>query len=116
MKQPSLRTFALAGVGAALALGMSTSALAAPEINSGIRWNRPLASRQPDRCRLQRIMATTRLSRSTRATTSRGWPQGIAAFRAGNAPAILQVYEVGTATMIGAKKAVDYVASDEGRR
>ncbi|MGG1948917.1 sn-glycerol-3-phosphate ABC transporter substrate-binding protein UgpB [Trinickia sp. NRRL B-1857] len=31
---------------------------------------------------------------------------GIAAYRSGDAPAILQVYEVGTATMIGAKKAV----------
>ncbi|MFK4447765.1 sn-glycerol 3-phosphate transport system substrate-binding protein [Caballeronia udeis] len=31
---------------------------------------------------------------------------GIAAYRSGNAPAILQVYEVGTATMIQAKKAV----------
>lgn len=31
---------------------------------------------------------------------------GIAAYRSGDAPAILQVYEVGTATMIGAKKAI----------
>ncbi|MDE1179288.1 sn-glycerol-3-phosphate ABC transporter substrate-binding protein UgpB [Paraburkholderia sp.] len=31
---------------------------------------------------------------------------GIAAYRSGDAPAILQVYEVGTATMISAKKAV----------
>lgn len=31
---------------------------------------------------------------------------GIAAYRSGNAPAILQVYEVGTATMIQAKRAV----------
>jgi sn-glycerol 3-phosphate transport system substrate-binding protein len=33
-------------------------------------------------------------------------PTGIAAFRAGNAPHILQVYEVGTATMMAAKGAV----------
>ena len=31
---------------------------------------------------------------------------GIAAFRAGNAPHIMQVFEVGTATMMGAKGAV----------
>ncbi|STQ82562.1 glycerol-3-phosphate transporter periplasmic binding protein [Hafnia alvei] len=31
---------------------------------------------------------------------------GIAAFRAGKAPAILQVYEVGTATMMQAKQAI----------
>ena len=32
---------------------------------------------------------------------------GIAAFRAGNAPAVLQVYEVGTATMMASKGAID---------
>ena len=31
---------------------------------------------------------------------------GIAAFRAGNAPHIMQVFEVGTATMMGAKGAI----------
>ena len=35
---------------------------------------------------------------------------GIAAFRAGNAPAILQVFEVGTATMMHAKGAIKPVA------
>ena len=35
---------------------------------------------------------------------------GIAAFRAGNAPAILQVFEVGTATMMNAKGAIVPVA------
>ena len=35
---------------------------------------------------------------------------GIAAFRAGNAPAVLQVYEVGTATMMASKGAVVPVA------
>jgi len=32
---------------------------------------------------------------------------GIAAFRAGQAPAIIQVYEVGTATMMAAKNAIN---------
>ena len=32
---------------------------------------------------------------------------GIAAYRSGNAPAILQVYEVGTATMIAGKEGRD---------
>ncbi len=36
---------------------------------------------------------------------------GIAAFRAGNAPAILQVYEVGTATMMHAKGAIKPVSA-----
>lgn len=33
-------------------------------------------------------------------------PAAVAAFRAGNAPHILQVYEVGTATMMAAKSAI----------
>ncbi len=36
---------------------------------------------------------------------------GIAAFRSGNAPAILQVFEVGTATMMNAKGAIKPVAT-----
>ena len=42
---------------------------------------------------------------------------GIAAFRAGNAPHILQVFEVGTATMMSAKGAIKPVHdADEGSR
>ncbi|MGN5480911.1 hypothetical protein ACTMU2_42070 [Cupriavidus basilensis] len=43
---------------------------------------------------------------------------GIAAFRSGNAPAILQVFEVGTATMMNAKGAIKPVAAvmKDGRR
>src|SRR5258706_107755 len=37
-------------------------------------------------------------------------PAGMAAFRAGNAPHIRQVFEVGTATMMGAKGAIVPVA------
>ena len=40
---------------------------------------------------------------------------GIAAYRSGNAPAILQVYEVGTATMMQAKKAVIPCAAIKAR-
>ena len=41
----------------------------------------------------------------------------IAAFRAGNAPHILQVFEVGTATMMASKGAIVPVGQgDEGRR
>ena len=39
----------------------------------------------------------------------------IAAYRAGNAPAILQVFEVGTATMIYAKGAVKPYKAEESR-
>ena len=39
----------------------------------------------------------------------------IAAFRAGNAPHILQVFEVGTATMMASKGAVKPVAEEIGR-
>ena len=40
----------------------------------------------------------------------------IAAFRAGNAPHILQVFEVGTATMMAAKGAIKPVYDDDERR
>jgi sn-glycerol 3-phosphate transport system substrate-binding protein len=36
--------------------------------------------------------------------------QGVAAFRAGNAPHVIQVFEVGTATMMAAKGAIKPVA------
>ncbi|VVD61125.1 glycerol-3-phosphate ABC transporter substrate-binding protein [Pandoraea capi] len=107
MKQPSLRTFALAGVGAALALGMSTSALAATEIQF---WH-SMESALGDR--VNQIAADFNASQSDykivpiyKGNYEQGLAAGIAAFRAGNAPAILQVYEVGTATMIQARKAV----------
>jgi ABC-type glycerol-3-phosphate transport system substrate-binding protein len=41
---------------------------------------------------------------------------GIAAFRAGNAPHIMQVFEVGTATMMAAKGAIKPVHDDAGSR
>ena len=40
----------------------------------------------------------------------------IAAFRAGNAPHILQVFEVGTATMMASKGAIVPVGEGDGRR
>ena len=49
---------------------------------------------------------TTRSSRPTRAAIPTRMNAGIAAFRAGNAPHIMQVFEVGTATMMSATGAV----------
>ena len=50
-------------------------------------------------------------------TYDESMPAAIAAYRAGNAPNILQVYEVGTATMMASKGAIVPVWQDhEGRR
>ncbi|MBN9117454.1 MAG: extracellular solute-binding protein, partial [Pandoraea sp.] len=107
MKQPSLRSIVLAGVGAAMAFGMSTSALAATEIQF---WH-SMESALGDR--VNQIANDFNASQSDykivpiyKGNYEQGLAAGIAAFRAGNAPAILQVYEVGTATMMQAKKAV----------
>ena len=69
---------------------------AAPSANGSTTWPR----------------ASTRARRNTRSSpTFKGsYPEtltaGIAAFRAGNAPDILQVFEVGTATMMASKGAI----------
>ena len=46
-------------------------------------------------------------ARPTRARYDEAMTTAVAAFRAGNAPHILQVFEVGTATMMSAKGAID---------
>ena len=53
-----------------------------------------------------RARATTRSSRTYKGGYADTMNAGIAAFRAGNAPHIMQVFEVGTATMMAAKGAV----------
>lgn len=107
MKQPSLRSIALAGVGAAMALGISSSALAATEIQFWHSMESALGER------VNQIANDFNASQSDykivpiyKGNYEQGLAAGIAAFRAGNAPAILQVYEVGTATMMQAQKAV----------
>ena len=57
--------------------------------------------------RIQRLAeATTRSSPTYKGSYPDTMNAGIAAFRAGNAPHIMQVFEVGTATMMAAKGAV----------
>ena len=74
--------------------------------------------RQQARRGLQRLARpTTRSCRPTRAAYPDTMNAGIAAFRAGNAPHIMQVFEVGTATMMGAKRRHQAgLPADEGRR
>ena len=111
----------LARLAVALALaGAATAAHAVTEIQwwhamTGAQQRprqraRQALQRQPERLQGQR--------RSTRAAIPKRWPRAIAAFRAGNAPHILQVFEVGTATMMAAKGAIKpvYEVMARGRR
>ncbi|KML54765.1 sn-glycerol-3-phosphate ABC transporter substrate-binding protein UgpB [Burkholderia stabilis] len=95
-----------AGVALALA-GISTFAHAATEIQFWHAMEAALGER------VNEIAADFNKSQSEykivpvfKGTYDQTLAAGIAAYRSGNAPAILQVYEVGTATMMQAKKAV----------
>jgi len=94
-------------LGAALLVGASHVALAATEIQFWHAMEAALGERVND------IAAQFNASQSDykivpvfKGTYDQTLAAGIAAYRSGNAPAILQVYEVGTATMMQAKKAV----------
>ena len=71
-----------------------------------------LDDRRPERLggrpgqRLQRQPEGTRSCRPTRGSYDESMTAAIAAFRAGNAPHVLQVFEVGTATMMASKGAI----------
>jgi sn-glycerol 3-phosphate transport system substrate-binding protein len=94
-------------LGGVLFAGASQVALAATEIQFWHAMEAALGERVND------IAAQFNASQSDykivpvfKGTYDQTLAAGIAAYRSGNAPAILQVYEVGTATMMQAKKAV----------
>ncbi|MGV2292146.1 sn-glycerol-3-phosphate ABC transporter substrate-binding protein UgpB [Trinickia sp. YCB016] len=94
-------------LGGALFAGASHAAFAATEIQFWHAMEAALGERVND------IAAQFNASQSDykivpvfKGTYDQTLAAGIAAYRSGNAPAILQVYEVGTATMMQAKKAV----------
>ncbi len=102
------RTLCLALAAAMLALGQAQPAKAAPvEIQF---WHSMGAQLGVD---LNKIVDAFNASQSQykivpvfKGNYEQSMAAGIAAYRAGDAPAILQVYEVGTATMMAAKKAI----------
>ncbi|MCX4165849.1 MULTISPECIES: sn-glycerol-3-phosphate ABC transporter substrate-binding protein UgpB [Paraburkholderia] len=102
--KPLFRSFSVAAV---LALGVAQSAHAATEIQFWHAMEAALGEHLND------IATAFNASQSDykivpvfKGSYDQTLAAGIAAYRSGNAPAILQVYEVGTATMMQAKKAV----------
>jgi sn-glycerol 3-phosphate transport system substrate-binding protein len=94
---------------AAMAFGLatSTSALAQTEIQW---WHAMTGANNEVVNKLAEEFNASQKEYKVVATYKGSYPDtlnaGIAAFRAGNAPHILQVFEVGTATMMGAKGAI----------
>jgi sn-glycerol 3-phosphate transport system substrate-binding protein len=101
------KKFRSLALGGALLAGASHAALAATEIQFWHAMEAALGERVND------IAAQFNASQSDykivpvfKGSYDQTLAAGIAAYRSGNAPAILQVYEVGTATMMQATKAI----------
>ena len=94
-------------VAAALSIGFSQAAHAATEIQFWHAMEAALGERLNDIANDFNASQTDyKIVPVFKGTYDQTLAAGIAAYRSGNAPAILQVYEVGTATMMQAKKAV----------
>ncbi|WP_244815042.1 sn-glycerol-3-phosphate ABC transporter substrate-binding protein UgpB [Caballeronia sp. Lep1P3] len=101
---PSFRSISAAAV---LAFGASTAAHAATEIQFWHAMEAALGERVNDIAKdFNASQSDYKIVPVFKGTYDQTLAAGIAAYRSGNAPAILQVYEVGTATMMQAKKAV----------
>ena len=104
LKSKLVRSIAM---GAALLLGVCHAALAATEIQFWHAMEAALGDRVNDIANdFNASQSDYKIVPVFKGTYDQTLAAGIAAYRGGNAPAILQVYEVGTATMIAAKKAV----------
>lgn len=101
------RTLRLAMAGAALAMAVCRTAGAATEIQFWHSMESALGERVNEIAnKFNASQSEYKIVPIYKGNYEQGLAAGIAAFRAGNAPAILQVYEVGTATMMQAHKAV----------
>jgi sn-glycerol 3-phosphate transport system substrate-binding protein len=99
-----VRSLALGGV---LLIGVSQAASAATEIQFWHAMEAALGERVNDIANdFNHSQSDYKIVPVFKGTYDQTLAAGIAAYRSGNAPAILQVYEVGTATMMAAKKAV----------
>ncbi|MBU6488039.1 MAG: sn-glycerol-3-phosphate ABC transporter substrate-binding protein UgpB [Burkholderiales bacterium] len=102
--KPLVRSLVLGG---ALLVGASQAAWAATEIQFWHAMEAALGERVNDIANdFNRSQSDYKIVPVFKGTYDQTLAAGIAAYRSGNAPAILQVYEVGTATMMAAKKAV----------
>lgn len=94
-------------LGGALLAGASHAALAATEIQFWHAMEAALGERLTDIANdFNKSQSDYKIVPVFKGSYDQTLAAGIAAYRSGNAPAILQVYEVGTATMMAAKKAV----------
>ena len=94
-------------VAALLGIGISQAAQAATEIQFWHAMEAALGERLNDIANdFNASQSDYKIVPVFKGTYDQTLAAGIAAYRSGNAPAILQVYEVGTATMMQAKKAV----------
>jgi sn-glycerol 3-phosphate transport system substrate-binding protein len=107
MKKAYLRTVRSLAIGGTLLAGTSQGALAATDIQFWHAMEAALGER------VNAIANDFNASQSDykivpvfKGSYDQTLAAGIAAYRSGTAPAILQVYEVGTATMMQAKKAI----------
>src|SRR3546814_10816726 len=104
----------LLAMGAALAAGGAGSASAATEIQFWHAFTGPLGEILAEQVEgFNGSQADYQVVAAYKGNYSETLNAGIAAFRAGQQPHILQVFEVGTATMMAAKGAVNPVRSEE---
>ncbi|WP_420819607.1 sn-glycerol-3-phosphate ABC transporter substrate-binding protein UgpB [Pandoraea terrae] len=102
-----MRLAAIGTIGAALGMALCGTANAATEIQFWHSMESALGERVNEIAnQFNASQNDYKIVPIYKGNYEQGMAAGIAAFRAGNAPAILQVYEVGTATMIQAKKAI----------
>ena len=102
--KPLFRSLSVAAV---LSFGISQGAHAATEIQFWHGMEAALGERLNDIANaFNASQSDYKIVPVFKGTYDQTLAAGIAAYRSGNAPAILQVYEVGTATMMQAKKAV----------
>ncbi|WP_233851468.1 sn-glycerol-3-phosphate ABC transporter substrate-binding protein UgpB [Paraburkholderia sp. HD33-4] len=102
--KPLFRSLSVAAV---LSIGVSQAAHAATEIQFWHAMEAALGERLNDIANdFNKSQSDYKIVPVFKGTYDQTLAAGIAAYRSGNAPAILQVYEVGTATMMQAKKAI----------
>jgi len=105
--KPLFRSLSVAAVLSAGVLGASQPAQAATEIQFWHAMEAALGERLNDIANaFNASQSEYKIVPVFKGTYDQTLAAGIAGYRSGNAPAILQVYEVGTATMMQAKKAV----------
>src|ERR1700737_26506 len=101
------KKFRSLALGGALLAGASHAALAATEIQFWHAMEAALGERVNDiAAQFNASQSDYKIVPAFKGSYDQTLAAGIAAYRSGNAPAILQVYEVGTATMMQATKAI----------